>query len=200
MSEGEVPQEPAAAPAPAQQAPSLGTDLLAQHVTIHISNLPYTTTDETLTTLINNIAPASKIQIVRRVDGKSKGVAFADFTNPEDANKIIQQLNDYELEGRQIRIRLSTEDRHPRYQHRRPPFRKQYRDLDRPDEGNSRRSYDMQLDEPMEQPRRQNYDRGYRNYRGDRPPRQYDRNPRPYDQGMQQQGSYPPPSNQPPMA
>lgn len=139
---------PPAAPAPpVQQPPALGTDLLAQHVTVHITNIPYTTTEESLTELVNGIAPAYKIQLLKRPDGKSKGTAFVDFTNPEDANKIITQFNDYQLEGRPIRVKLSTEDRAPRFQHRRQPFRKQYRDLDKPDENPGRRSYDMDLDD-----------------------------------------------------
>ena len=46
-----------------------------------------------------------------RVTGKSRGFAFVEVDNDSDANKNIKDFNNYKVEGREIEIKETTEDR-----------------------------------------------------------------------------------------
>ncbi len=73
---------------------------------IYIGNLDYSLTEEELKKSFEEKGLSVKeIKVVRdRFSGKSKGFAFAEFENDEDAQKAIDSLNGQEIKSRKIRV------------------------------------------------------------------------------------------------
>jgi cold-inducible RNA-binding protein len=72
---------------------------------LFVGNLTFDTTEDTLRELF---APMGEVQAVRimtdRDTGKSRGFAFVEMANDEDAAKAITALNGKELGGRALTI------------------------------------------------------------------------------------------------
>lgn len=56
-------------------------------------------------------APYGEIEsvklIIDRMTGRSKGFGFVKFVNDEDALKALEELNDQEVDGREIKISVA---------------------------------------------------------------------------------------------
>lgn len=71
---------------------------------LYVGNLPFTATEEELTDWFTQagVTPAA-VNVVRdRFSGQSRGFAFVEITNDEEANKAIQALNGQNLGGRNL--------------------------------------------------------------------------------------------------
>ena len=72
---------------------------------LYVGNLPFSARDEALQELFaqaGNVVSASVI--TDRASGRSKGYAFVEMSNPEEAEKAIQMFNGYSLGGRDLRV------------------------------------------------------------------------------------------------
>lgn len=72
---------------------------------LYVGNLAYGTTEESLETKFSEFGALDSVNlIIDRETGRSKGFAFIEMTNDEEANAAIQALDGSELEGRNIRV------------------------------------------------------------------------------------------------
>ena len=72
---------------------------------LYVGNLPFSIRDEALQELFaqaGNVVSANVI--TDRASGRSKGYAFVEMSNPEEAEKAIQMFNGYSLSGRDLRV------------------------------------------------------------------------------------------------
>lgn len=72
---------------------------------IYVGNLPYSSNDQSLEALFSNYGTVESAKvIVDRDTGRSKGFAFVEMSTEEEAQEAIEQLNEKEVEGRNIKV------------------------------------------------------------------------------------------------
>ncbi|KAF9200983.1 hypothetical protein BGZ49_008783 [Haplosporangium sp. Z 27] len=97
-------QAQAAAEAQAQAAPAD----LPQH-RLYVGSVNFDLTEEDLKQVLEPFGPIEFIKLHRDAEtGKSKGFAFVQYRNAEDANQAMERMNGYELAGRTIKVGLVT--------------------------------------------------------------------------------------------
>lgn len=70
--------------------------------TLYVGNLPWSTTEEELTSIFSRVAPVISSRIITdKFTGRSRGFGFVEV-NDEDAEKVVAGLNGTEVGGRQI--------------------------------------------------------------------------------------------------
>jgi RNA recognition motif-containing protein len=71
---------------------------------LFVGNIPYATSEEDLRELFGR--SGGKVASVRVITdqqtGRSKGYAFVEMTTAEEATKVIEELNNFSLNGRSI--------------------------------------------------------------------------------------------------
>jgi cold-inducible RNA-binding protein len=73
---------------------------------LFVGSLPYSVTDDTLGQLFVQIGPVQSVNVIKdKYSGRSRGFGFVEMTNEEDAQKAIEKLNGYNLEGRNIVVK-----------------------------------------------------------------------------------------------
>lgn len=76
---------------------------------IFVGNLAFSTTEEQLHQTFSEIGRVLKVRMVHDLDtGKPRGFAFIEFEDPQVALSAIRNMNDYELNGRRIRVNFSN--------------------------------------------------------------------------------------------
>eukprot|EP00816_Leptocylindrus_hargravesii_P002709 CAMPEP_0196813274 /NCGR_PEP_ID=MMETSP1362-20130617/35284_1 /TAXON_ID=163516 /ORGANISM="Leptocylindrus danicus, Strain CCMP1856" /LENGTH=370 /DNA_ID=CAMNT_0042189393 /DNA_START=38 /DNA_END=1150 /DNA_ORIENTATION=+ len=76
---------------------------------IFVGNLAFSTTEEQLHTIFSEVGKLVKIRMVSDSEtGKPRGFAFVEYEDPQAALSAIRNLNDYELNGRRIRVNFSN--------------------------------------------------------------------------------------------
>ena len=72
---------------------------------LYVGNLAYSVSNSDLEELFSTMGQVQSVAvIVDKFSGQSKGFGFVEMTNAEDASKAIEQLNDTELKGRNIKV------------------------------------------------------------------------------------------------
>ena len=72
---------------------------------IYVGNLSYTTGDAELTQLFAGIGVVDSVQIIRdRATGRSKGFAFVEMGNADEANAACQTLHESQFDGRRLTV------------------------------------------------------------------------------------------------
>jgi RNA recognition motif-containing protein len=72
---------------------------------IFVANIERKVTDEQLQELFQQYGEIASLKLIRDRDtGVSKGYAFVEMTNDDEAQKAIDALNEYELEGRALAV------------------------------------------------------------------------------------------------
>lgn len=75
---------------------------------IYIGNLNYRVKEAELQQILAEYGTVSSVKlIIDRETGRSKGFAFAELPNEEEARNVIKELNGAEYEGRQMIVRES---------------------------------------------------------------------------------------------
>ncbi|KAI8465046.1 MAG: hypothetical protein J3K34DRAFT_438211 [Monoraphidium minutum] len=129
---------------------------LSQSPSIFISNLSWGTDNSTLGEHLNSaVGGLVRVNVMMR-DGRSRGMAIADFESPEQAQSAVQSLHETDLDGRTINVRIAT----PRVE-RPPRERREY---------GERSAYGERRDNRYGEPR--TYERRERAPRDDREPRE----------------------------
>lgn len=76
---------------------------------IFVGNLAFSTTEEQIHTAFSELGRIIKIRMVTDLEtGKPRGFAFVEFENAQDALSAIRNMNEYELNGRKIRVNFSN--------------------------------------------------------------------------------------------
>jgi RNA recognition motif-containing protein len=70
---------------------------------IYVGNLPKTTDEETVRKLFEQHGEVTEIKLLKdQYSGELRGFGFVTMPSKADAQKAIQEVNDYELEGRTL--------------------------------------------------------------------------------------------------
>jgi len=81
---------------------------------LYVGNLPWSATDQTLTTLFAPHAAVDRVKVVMdRETGRSRGFAFVTINDEGAATKAIAALNGKEVDGRAMTVR-KAEPKPPR--------------------------------------------------------------------------------------
>ncbi len=72
---------------------------------LYVGNLSYQTTDVRLSELFGAIGTVNSVTLITEPGtGRSKGFAFVEMADDEQANAAITQLNEQEVDGRNIKV------------------------------------------------------------------------------------------------
>ena len=75
---------------------------------IYVGNLPYVVVEEDLREIFEEYGEVASVKIISdKLTGRSKGFGFVEMDNDQEANKAIEELNNAELSGRNIRVNES---------------------------------------------------------------------------------------------
>jgi RNA recognition motif-containing protein len=72
--------------------------------TLFVGNIPYSTSEQDLRDLFGRAGgKVASVRVITDLDtGRSKGYAFIEMASAEDAQKAIEELNSFNLNGRSI--------------------------------------------------------------------------------------------------
>ncbi|ESK86449.1 glycine-rich rna binding protein [Moniliophthora roreri MCA 2997] len=74
---------------------------------VYVGNLSWNTTDDTLRQVFSDYGHVADSIVMRDRDtGRSRGFGFVAFSNDQEAQVAITQLNEQELDGRRIKVNL----------------------------------------------------------------------------------------------
>lgn len=77
-------------------------------VQIYAGNLSYGMQDDNLKELFEQYGEVSSVKIIKdRESGRSRGFGFVEMLNQDDANTAIQNLDNSEISGRNIRVNVA---------------------------------------------------------------------------------------------
>ena len=72
---------------------------------LYVGNLSYDTTEDSLRTLFAEYGEIESVNVITdRGTGRPKGFAFVEMATEEAAQQGIERFNEFEFEGRQIRV------------------------------------------------------------------------------------------------
>jgi RNA recognition motif-containing protein len=72
---------------------------------LYVGNLAYSVSNNDLEEMFSKIGHVQSVAVIMdKFTGQSKGFGFVEMTNVEDATKAIEQFNDTELKGRNIKV------------------------------------------------------------------------------------------------
>ena len=77
---------------------------------IFVASLSWNTSEEGLRGHFSPIGEIEDAVLIKDRDtGRSRGFGFITFANDEDANRAIQELDNSELDGRNIKVNMAKE-------------------------------------------------------------------------------------------
>jgi len=78
---------------------------------LYVGNLPFSVEESSLRSLFEqNERKVEEVKVITdRETGRPRGFGFVEMGSSEDADKAIQQLNGYELDGRQLNVNEARE-------------------------------------------------------------------------------------------
>ncbi len=72
---------------------------------IYIGNLSYKVSDQDLTEVFEEFGDVISAKVIKdRETGRSKGFAFVEMENEEDAQAAIEELDGSEIDGRAVKV------------------------------------------------------------------------------------------------
>ena len=72
---------------------------------IYVGNLPYSVDGAKLKELFGSYGDIEEATVIQdKFSGRSKGFGFVTFKEDEAAKKAIDEMNDKEIEGRQLKV------------------------------------------------------------------------------------------------
>src|SRR6266851_10435101 len=72
---------------------------------LYVGNLAYSVSNSDLEELFSQVGQVQSVAVITdKFSGQSKGFGFVEMANAEDASKAIQQFNETELKGRNIKV------------------------------------------------------------------------------------------------
>ncbi|KAJ1607270.1 putative Gbp1/Gbp2p-like single stranded G-strand telomeric DNA-binding protein [Cryptosporidium canis] len=73
---------------------------------VFVTNLAWKTNQEDLAKAFNEVGPLESCEVFYFEDGRSRGIATIVFTDPKHAQLAVEKLNDREIDGREILVRI----------------------------------------------------------------------------------------------
>lgn len=78
---------------------------------IYVGNLPYSTTEDDLTNAFASFGEIVNIKLIKdRETGRSKGFAFIEFSQSDEANNALS-FNGTSLDGRAVKVSIAEDRR-----------------------------------------------------------------------------------------
>jgi RNA recognition motif-containing protein len=75
---------------------------------IYVGNLPYNVVEEDLREIFEEYGEVASVKIISdKLTGRSKGFGFVEMDVDQEAKKAIEELNNAELSGRNIKVNES---------------------------------------------------------------------------------------------
>ena len=75
---------------------------------LYVGNLSYSTSEAALEALFGQAGTVKSVQVIKdRETGRSKGFAFVEMANQEEAQKAIALCNGKELDGRALTVNIA---------------------------------------------------------------------------------------------
>jgi len=75
---------------------------------LYVGNLPYATSEDDLRELFSQAGTVSTVDVIKdRATGNSKGFAFVEMSNQQEAQKAIELFNGYSLANRELRVSIA---------------------------------------------------------------------------------------------
>lgn len=75
---------------------------------IYISNVNFATTSESLQELFSGFGEVTSANVIKdRETGRSRGFAFVEMPDDNEANKAIAELNETEFEGKTLNVSVA---------------------------------------------------------------------------------------------
>ena len=75
---------------------------------LYVGNLPYSTQDADLVEIFEQFGPVLSAKVMMdRETGRSKGFAFVEMQNAEDAQAAVQAMSNYQIENRTLRVNIA---------------------------------------------------------------------------------------------
>ena len=72
---------------------------------LYVGNLAYSVSNSDLEQLFSQAGQVQSVAVIMdKFSGQSKGFGFVEMATAEDASKAIQQFNDTEVKGRNIKV------------------------------------------------------------------------------------------------
>ena len=70
---------------------------------LYVGNLSYDTTEDSLKSAFGEVGAVESVTIIKdKFSGRSRGFAFVEMVNDEDAEKAIGMFNEKDLDGRNL--------------------------------------------------------------------------------------------------
>jgi RNA recognition motif-containing protein len=90
---------------------------------IYVGNLQYGVTEDELKELFEEFGEVMSVKIITdKYSGRSKGYGFVEMSNNNEAKKAIENLNEKELRGRNIRVNQAREREENSKRNSRPKY------------------------------------------------------------------------------
>jgi RNA recognition motif-containing protein len=75
---------------------------------IYVGNLPYSVVEEDLREIFEEYGEVASVKIISdKLTGRSKGFGFVEMDDDQEAQKAIEELNNADLSGRNIKVNES---------------------------------------------------------------------------------------------
>ena len=75
---------------------------------LFVGNLPYSTTEDQLNELFSQYGQLTEVKLITdRMTGRSRGIAFVEFANEEEAAAAVEAVNGYEMDGRALMVNVA---------------------------------------------------------------------------------------------
>lgn len=85
------------------------TPVSGPSVTLYVGNLPYKANEDAVRELFQQFGGVLNVRLMKdRQTGRRRGFGFVEIA-AKDAGKVIQKLNDFEYEGRTLKVREAKE-------------------------------------------------------------------------------------------
>ncbi|EXJ89215.1 hypothetical protein A1O3_02281 [Capronia epimyces CBS 606.96] len=76
-----------------------------QSRSVFVGNIPFNLSEENIVKILSYAGTVVKFRLMTNPEtGKSKGFGFADFQDADSAANAVRNLNDFEIDGRKIRV------------------------------------------------------------------------------------------------
>ncbi|MCK5822446.1 MAG: RNA-binding protein [Bacteroidales bacterium] len=77
---------------------------------IYVGNLPYTIGEDELSEIFGKYGAVNSVKIITdKYSGRSKGFGFVEMLNDEEAQKAVDELNDTDFKGRNVKVNVARE-------------------------------------------------------------------------------------------
>ena len=75
---------------------------------LYVGNLPFSANQQTLEDAFSQCGTVDSATVIMDRDtGRSKGFGFVEMSSEDEAQKAIQELNGFSLDGREIKVNLA---------------------------------------------------------------------------------------------